>query len=57
MAWPVMDERDGGHEGVDERASREPQFVRSFERGLAVIRALSSSWAGLTIAEVARETG
>ncbi len=36
---------------------RERHFVRSLERGLAVIRALSVPGAGLTLADVARETG
>src|SRR2546421_4391259 len=37
--------------------AREPHFVQSLEGGLAVIRALSAPGRGLTLADVARETG
>ena len=37
--------------------AREPHFVQSLERGLSVIRALSLPGRGLTLADVARETG
>src|SRR2546421_5460362 len=37
--------------------AREPHFVQSLERGLSVIRALSAPGRGLTLADVARETG
>src|SRR5438105_15102573 len=37
--------------------TRAPHFVQSLERGLAVIRALSAPGRGLTLADVARETG
>src|SRR5262249_53837640 len=36
---------------------RPAHFVQSLERGLSVIRALSAPGEGLTLAEVARETG
>ena len=35
-------------------AAREPHFVRSFERGLAVIRAFDAEHPALTLSEVAR---
>ncbi|MDX3691728.1 IclR family transcriptional regulator C-terminal domain-containing protein [Streptomyces europaeiscabiei] len=37
--------------------AREPHFVRSFERGLAVIRAFDSEHPALTLSEVARTCG
>ncbi|HSX97843.1 MAG TPA: IclR family transcriptional regulator, partial [Streptomyces sp.] len=33
---------------------REPYFVRSFERGLAVVRAFDAEHPALTLSEVAR---
>ena len=38
-------------------AGREPDFVQSLERGLAVIRAFDSASPSLTLSEVARATG
>ncbi len=38
-------------------AARERQFVKSLERGLAVIRALSEPGPGLTLSDVAHDTG
>jgi len=40
-----------------ETAERPPEFVQSFERGLAVIRAFSRETPALTLSDVARRTG
>jgi IclR family pca regulon transcriptional regulator len=40
-----------------EPRERDPSFVQSLERGLAVIRALSDPGPGLTLSDVARATG
>ena len=37
--------------------ARETDFVQSFQRGLAVIRAFDADHAALTLSEVARATG
>jgi IclR family pca regulon transcriptional regulator len=52
---PSSSPSDDGTSSAVERGER--NFVQSLERGLAVIRALSAPGPGLTLAEVARETG
>jgi IclR family transcriptional regulator, pca regulon regulatory protein len=46
--------QDGAAAGAE---AREPHFVRSFERGLAVIRAFDAEHPALTLSEVARACG
>jgi IclR family transcriptional regulator, pca regulon regulatory protein len=42
---------------VSDDAAREPHFVRSLERGLAVVRAFDADHPSLTLSDVARATG
>lgn len=50
----VLDSRERGEATDDERP---PEFVRSLDRGLAVIRAFSAEAPSLTLSDVARATG
>src|SRR5581483_11456974 len=47
----------GASPPLEERAASSADFVRSLERGLAVIRAFDAEHPALTLSEVARATG